>query len=241
VWSGLGIIAAAIVFSLCSAFSLPCCLCLQSHGRLCAPSPPAVDHRNVRNGAVRSSVSFAKRNPARTLAGFREPSCTGSGAIVGGLHLGNAGTRKRFLMNIRQACASGSAGSLPPRFQGLRSPAPAAVFHGTLFANGAKHHLPAVYQARFWVVAGGLMSYGTDRVERLWWPRTASLVRVTSLDHLVGEREQPIRHFQAECLGRPDPPPLKWSDLRYVFDIQEDCNGKEAIQARRDRREAAAS
>jgi hypothetical protein len=27
-----------------------------------------------------------------------------------------------------------------------------------------------------------------------------------------------------------DPPPLKWSDLRYVFDIQEDCNGKEAIQ-----------
>ena len=28
-----------------------------------------------------------------------------------------------------------------------------------------------------------------------------------------------------------DPSPLKWSDLRYVFDIQEDCNGKEAIQA----------
>jgi hypothetical protein len=23
-----------------------------------------------------------------------------------------------------------------------------------------------------------------------------------------------------------DPPPLKWSDLRYVFDIKEDCNGK---------------
>jgi hypothetical protein len=30
---------------------------------------------------------------------------------------------------------------------------------------------------------------------------------------------------------RVDPPPLKWSDLRYVFDIKEDCNGKEAIQA----------
>ena len=29
----------------------------------------------------------------------------------------------------------------------------------------------------------------------------------------------------------PDPPPLKWSDLRYAFDIKEDCNGKEAIQA----------
>jgi hypothetical protein len=31
--------------------------------------------------------------------------------------------------------------------------------------------------------------------------------------------------------GYTDPPPLKWSDLRYVFDIKEDCNGKEAIQA----------
>ena len=31
--------------------------------------------------------------------------------------------------------------------------------------------------------------------------------------------------------GESDPPPLKWSDLRYVFDIKEDCNGKEAIQA----------
>jgi hypothetical protein len=57
----------------------------------------------------------------------------------------------------------------------IASATPAAVFHGTLFANGAKHRLPAVYQARFWVVAGGLMSYGADRVERLWWPRTASL------------------------------------------------------------------
>jgi len=33
-----------------------------------------------------------------------------------------------------------------------------------------------------------------------------------------------------EVIGT-DPPPLKWSDLRYVFDIKEDCNGKEAIQA----------
>jgi len=28
-----------------------------------------------------------------------------------------------------------------------------------------------------------------------------------------------------------DPPPLKWSDLRYVSDIEEDGNGKEALQA----------
>src|SRR5262245_22367329 len=31
--------------------------------------------------------------------------------------------------------------------------------------------------------------------------------------------------------SQADSPPLKWSDLRYVFDIKEDCNGKEAIQA----------
>jgi hypothetical protein len=30
-----------------------------------------------------------------------------------------------------------------------------------------------------------------------------------------------------------DPSPLKWSDLRYVFDIKGDCNGKEAVQARK--------
>ena len=35
-----------------------------------------------------------------------------------------------------------------------------------------------------------------------------------------------IPFFIQSCGG--DPPPLKWSDLRYVFDIKEDCNGKEA-------------
>ena len=38
-----------------------------------------------------------------------------------------------------------------------------------------------------------------------------------------------------------DPPPTKWSDLRCVFDIKEDCNDKEALQARRDRGQAAPS
>src|SRR5262249_441629 len=37
-----------------------------------------------------------------------------------------------------------------------------------------------------------------------------------------------------------DPPPFKWSDLKYAFDIKKDSNGKEAIQASRDRREASA-
>jgi hypothetical protein len=35
------------------------------------------------------------------------------------------------------------------------------------------------------------------------------------------------------CLCTPtraDPPPPKWSDLRYVFDSQEGHDGKEALQ-----------
>ena len=47
-------------------------------------------------------------------------------------------------------------------------------------------------------------------------------------------KQRPILPFVWSApleLDRIDPPPLKWSDLRYVFDIQEDCNGKEAIQA----------
>jgi hypothetical protein len=40
-----------------------------------------------------------KRNPARIPngAGSREPSCTGLGATVGGLHLGNTWAGQRFL------------------------------------------------------------------------------------------------------------------------------------------------
>ena len=40
-----------------------------------------------------------------------------------------------------------------------------AVLHRDLIVSlETQHRLPAVYQARFWVEAGGLMSYGTDRV-----------------------------------------------------------------------------
>jgi hypothetical protein len=49
---------------------------------------------------------------------------------------------------------------------------------------------------------------------------------VTAMRGIAASRAQ-----QGRSLLAGDPPPLKWSDLRYVFDIQEDCNGKEAIQA----------
>jgi len=48
-------------------------------------------------------------------------------------------------------------------------------------------------------------------------------LRVKFFNDFDGSQFRPIH--------RTDPPPLKWSDLRYVFDIKEDCNGKEAIQA----------
>jgi putative ABC transport system substrate-binding protein len=40
----------------------------------------------------------------------------------------------------------------------------AAAHRDRVIALAARLRLPAVYQARFWVAAGGLMSYGTDRV-----------------------------------------------------------------------------
>jgi hypothetical protein len=50
---------------------------------------------------------------------------------------------------------------------------------------------------------------------------------------LLAAMHLPSKLYASSKANAPcgDPPPLKWSDLRYVFDIQEDCNGKEAIQA----------
>ena len=46
----------------------------------------------------------------------------------------------------------------------------------------------------------------------------------------------------ASELHVPDcgPPPMKWSDSKYGFAIEEDCNGEEETQAGRDRCEVAA-
>jgi hypothetical protein len=48
------------------------------------------------------------------------------------------------------------------------------------------------------------------------------------------------RTLSLQITDRIDPPPLKWSDLRYVFDSQEGHDGKEALQGRRDCRQASA-
>jgi hypothetical protein len=64
------------------------------------------------------------------------------------------------------------------------------------------------------------------------------LIPVKTPDVAYGDIPLPFGEMHTENVGSTDlmkaavdPPPLKWSDLRYVFDIQEDCNGKEAIQA----------
>ena len=43
------------------------------------------------------------------------------------------------------------------------SPA-AAIFRNVIVASAARHHLPAVYNSRFYVLSGGLISYGPDFV-----------------------------------------------------------------------------
>jgi beta-lactamase superfamily II metal-dependent hydrolase len=67
-----------------------------------------------------------------------------------------------------------------------------------------------------------------------WNPTTELIARgIWSLDQLIISNydEDHVSGFPNLAALIHDPPPLKWSDLRYVFDIKEDCNGKEAIQA----------
>src|SRR5262249_159019 len=78
-------------------------------------------------------------------------------------------------------------------------------------------------------------------LEAKWMGRSLAL-RDRLLDRLFRFGRQdyrlapsPRRRRHLIALLAADPPPMKWSDLRYVFDIKEDCNGKEALQARRDR------
>ena len=49
-----------------------------------------------------------------------------------------------------------------------------ALHRDLIIALAARHRLPAVYFARYWVAAGGLMSYGVDYVDL--FRQTASYV-----------------------------------------------------------------
>src|SRR5262245_8406388 len=60
--------------------------------------------------------------------------------------------------------------------------------------------------------------------------RCGSVTQLLTLSGLATSNVSAVS-FVICCLDGGDPPPLKWSDLRYVFDIKEDCNGKEAIPA----------
>src|SRR5262249_43972658 len=66
-------------------------------------------------------------------------------------------------------------------------------------------------------------------LERWFWHSLLSDFTLTWA--YQAQHSRPFGSEPGESPHQSDPPPLKWSDLRYVFDIQEDCNGKEAIQA----------
>src|SRR5262249_32285409 len=74
------------------------------------------------------------------------------------------------------------------------------------------------------VTVSGALIFGLDRCGGLLRRNVFAVVRAlrpeTSGRAIAGPH---WARWRAVC----DPPPLKWSDLRYVFDIQEDCNGKE--------------
>ena len=60
---------------------------------------------------------------------------------------------------------------------------------------------------------------------------------------LVARRTATINQIRAFLIEQGiaiDPPPLKWSTLRYVFAIKEDRDAEEELQAGRDCRQAAA-
>jgi putative tryptophan/tyrosine transport system substrate-binding protein len=92
--------------------------------------------------------------------------------------------------------------------------APATVYRKVIIALAARHKLPAVYVNRFFVVDGGLLSYGPDFIDQL--RRAASYVdRI-----LKGERpsdlpvqaptkyETVINLKTAKALGIEVPPTL---------------------------------
>lgn len=81
-------------------------------------------------------------------------------------------------------------------------------------ATIARHRLPAIYSERVFVTTGGLVSYGTDRVEQ--YRRAASYVDRVLRGEKAGDLpfQQPTKYelvinlATAKTLGLTIPPPL---------------------------------
>src|SRR5262249_2685772 len=56
------------------------------------------------------------------------------------------------------------------------------------------------------------------------------VVGALSDEQLASVISELTERIESRFRGDVDPPPLKWPVSRYVFDIQEDCNGKEAYK-----------
>jgi hypothetical protein len=67
-------------------------------------------------------------------------------------------------------------------------------------------------------------------VGRVWAGKSIHEICKRDVVDVVYAVEQCGAPVAANKTLKSDPPPTKWSDLRYVFDIMEDCNGKEALQ-----------
>jgi putative tryptophan/tyrosine transport system substrate-binding protein len=48
----------------------------------------------------------------------------------------------------------------------LTGSGPSIVFHDLIIRLANKHKIPAVYYERFFAAAGGLLSYGADRIDQ---------------------------------------------------------------------------
>jgi putative ABC transport system substrate-binding protein len=103
------------------------------------------------------------------------------------------------------------------------------VHRDFVIALAARHHLPTVYTANFWVESGGLMSYGTDQVD-MFRQAAGYVDRILHGDKPADlpvqaptKYETAINLKTARALGLTVPPGLTHRPLRPTL---EDENGK---------------
>jgi putative ABC transport system substrate-binding protein len=106
---------------------------------------------------ARTAVLFnPKTSPYRSAYGATAEAVARALAIELVLHeVASAADIERAISDFARAPNGGLM--IPPDFT-------AALNRDLIIGLAAKHRLPAVYMASFWVKAGGLMSYGADRV-----------------------------------------------------------------------------